>query len=294
MVVSLSCFAGAVLGVLNRKTRSFAFFLLVQCIGIFFLFTSVQSFDHHHYYLLVPAIVIFISFFIASVYSYLKTRFLKAFFLGAYVLLLTLNFSVVLIPGAAARVPASAILFSQTRYYPLVRSDLAEIDHLKKTLQNLMEKGDDPQSTVYILSSSLRLNDDILKNACRDDRELYGRIARTAHVDKRDGFPNGLPEAKYVVVTDPVGYSLNPADQRVIGIPAREIIEEKGIGTLFDRLPYEFVLDGNVRVHIYERMRPFRKEDLLRLFQAFVDYYPGREDTLKSPFPHAKRSNACP
>ena len=281
MFVSLSFLSGAVFGVLNRKTRFFALFLIVQFLIIFFLFSSVQNFDHHHYYLLIPAVVIFISFFISAVYSYLKTRFLRTLFLGAYVLLLTLNFSFVLIPGAAGRLPAAALLFSETRYYPLVRNDLTEIDRLKKALQNLTRSDDGSRSSIYVLSSSLALNDDILRNAWRDDPNLFGRILRTSHVDKRDGFPNGLLEAKYVIVTDPVGYHLRHEDQRVIGIPARQIVDKKGIGMSYAKLHYEFALDGNVKAYIYEKVRPFREEDILRLIRPFIEYYPGKEDTFK-------------
>jgi hypothetical protein len=272
--------SGVVCGVLDRKTRLFSLFLLFQLATVFLLFSAVQNFDRHHFYLLIPGIVVFVFFSLSKIFSRLKTTALRTFFLAAYVLLLTLNFTVVLIPGAAGHLTKLAFLFSKTEYYPLVRNDLGEIARVKRTLQNLTEDSGDSISTIYVLSSSLTLNDDVLRNACRDDRGLYGRILRTSHVDKRDGFPNGLLQAKYVVVTDPVGYSLRPTDQRVIGIPAGEMIAGKGIGTAFARLPYEFVLDGNVRVHIYEKVRPFRKDDLAQLIRAFIEYYPGREDTF--------------
>lgn len=169
-----------------------------------------------------------------------------------------------------------AAAFASRVYYPLVRDDLDEVARLTRVLDALTREGSEK---IYVLSSSVVLNEEVPRNAHLVDAslpDLDPRILRTSHVDKRDGFPWRLEVANYVVLTAPVGYHLDPEDQRVIGIPARALANGTTIGRSFARLPDEFLLDGGTRVSIFKRNRDLAKEDLDAILAEFQVFYPDR------------------
>jgi hypothetical protein len=159
----------------------------------------------------------------------------------------------------------------------MVRNDANEIDRMLTTLEELANAQGD---RVYVLASSDTFNCSILLNAyltLNRYENIDHYIKWTHDVDKRDGFPQKFLKAKYVLVGVPIQYHLKPADQRVIGIPAELILSRKGIGTSFHKLPYEFTLDGGVKVYIYEKIKPFSDADIESLSSMFKKYYPDRK-----------------
>ena len=63
-----------------------------------------------------------------------------------------------------------------------------------------------------------------------------------------------------------------------MGIPAELILEQKGIGRSFEKLPYEFTLDKGVKVYIYKKVKAFNDSDLEALSGMLKAYYPLREN----------------
>jgi hypothetical protein len=272
--------SGVVYAVANKKTRWFSIFLVIQSIAAFLLFARIQEFNSHHYYLLIPAFIFFISFFSVSVYSGLHNRFLKYVFFTGYTIMLMLNFSVAFIPGSSERFQKIAFLLVNGRHYPYTRNDLQEINKVLDFFEDALQTKND---NVYVIASSMTLNDDILRNACTFSNHPQGLCAKflpANQVDKRDGFPSQVLDAKYVIVTDPVQFHLRPEDQRVIGILADQILSRKGIGSSFKKLPEEFLLDNNVRVFIYEKVATVKKTDLDTLSKLFTDYYPDKRNAF--------------
>jgi hypothetical protein len=112
-------------------------------------------------------------------------------------------------------------------------------------------------------------------------REIPRRILRTHLVDRRDGFPEGLLRATYIVAADPVQYELRPHDQRVMGIPAELVLTARGIGTSLVRLPYAFRLERGVTAYLYKKVRPFSDSDLQALSDMLRHYYPTRPEIYR-------------
>jgi hypothetical protein len=110
---------------------------------------------------------------------------------------------------------------------------------------------------------------------------IHKHILPGYHVDKRDGFPYHFFEAKYVIIGEPIQYHLNPNDQRVVGILGDQILQHKKIGSSYERLPFEFSLDNNVIVLIYEKKFPVRKADIEDLSELFISYYPDKKPKFK-------------
>jgi len=277
----LLCLLGCIQLIANKDMKKFALFFIAQFIIITLLFTRVQDFGPQHYYLLIPTIIIFIVFFVINLFLHLEKRIYKSVFLMGYMVILLINFSIVFIPRVSDNLAKISFLFPNVRCYPLVRNDLKEIEDLLSSLENL---SNNKKGLFYVLSGSDILNDDILRNACLENKHtstICKSILLSHYVDKRDGFPSQFLTAQYIVTADPVQFHLRPDDQRVIGILADEIINQKGIGSSFKKLNYEFTLDNNVKVHIYEKIKQFKGIDLDSLSQQFITYYPDKKDIFK-------------
>src|SRR5262249_52964433 len=95
--------------------------------------------------------------------------------------------------------------------------------------------------------------------------QVTGRILRTADVDRRDGFPLKLLNAEYVLVAVPIQYHLKPEDQRMIALPAEALLRRKNIGNAFEMLADSFLLDDQVKVYLFRKLRPIRKGELDQL-----------------------------
>jgi len=138
-----------------------------------------------------------------------------------------------------------------------------------ETLTNGNEK-------VTILSSSSILNDDMINTI--SNRHLSGKIAYTSQVDLRDGINMSSLMSRYFVVADPVQTHLSPDGQRVITIPAKEIISGEGIGSAFKKIGAGYKLSGEVTAYIYERTRPYTNKEINNFFSLFFEHYPQWKD----------------
>jgi len=270
---------GTVQSLLNKKTQYISFFFLIQFITVVLLFARVQNFDRQHIYLIIPALVFFVSLSISDIIRRLRTALYKTVLLLCFIGILGLNFSYGLIPEAPVYLKRLEPLFTRIRYYPVVRNDLNEMTALLNVVKDLCKTQND---SVYVLSSSTILNDDMLRTACLlGNQGMCRNILGASHVDKRDGFPKQFLDAKYIILADPIQYHLRPEDQRVVGVLAARVGDPNSIGSSYEKLPYEFRLDNNVKVCIYEKKKPFKCGDLDNLSQMFLTYYPDKEDMFR-------------
>jgi len=125
---------------------------------------------------------------------------------------------------------------------------------------------------ITVLSSSDVFNEEILMSLA-DDR-LRNSIQRTGQVDLRDGINLEALRSDYFIVASPVQLHLSPDGQRVIDIPASEILAGAGIGAAFKRLPGAYPLTDNVTAWIYKKERPFTNKEIEAYFAEFYQFYP--------------------
>lgn len=265
-------------GIANKKTRRISVFLLLHFLFVSILFSRVQNFTEQHYYLIIPSVVISISLLMIAILGRLPGLPSRSAFIAGYLVVLGIQFSVVFVPKSAGYLASFALFFPSARHYPLVRNDLGKMEGLLDALEEISHDG---KQSIYVIASSIILNDDILRNACRDfnhPEDFCGSILHSSQVDKVHGFPRQFLSATYVVVAEPIQYHLRPEDQRVVGVLAEDVIQAKGIGTAFRLLPYSFTLDNNVKVRIYRKVRPFEKSALEDLQRRFMSYYPEEKD----------------
>jgi hypothetical protein len=270
--------AGSLLSMVNKETRRHALFLFLQMTFTFCLFSRTQNYSYQHVYLLIPTIAIFISLFAIRILDSRAVVY-RMLFLVPFVFVYSVNFSCVFIPKAYAYFERFVSPVSGIRHFPPVRGDITAIHDVLTTLDRLIQSKND---LVYVLSSSMILNEDILMTASRmNHMTVHHQMLPVSHVDKRDGFPRHFFDAKYVVLGEPIQYHLRPSDQRVIGILGDQILHQEKIGSSYERLPYAFSLDNNVRVSIYERKRPVKKADVEELSKSFIGHYPVKESLFK-------------
>ena len=79
----------------------------------------------------------------------------------------------------------------------------------------------------------------------------------------------------------PIQYHLRAEDQRVIGILADQLLNQKTIGRSYKKLDYEFILDENVHVYIYKKIKPVQPSDIQDLSRMFQHFYPDRKDIFR-------------
>lgn len=264
-----------------RKGRV-AFFIAVQFATTFILFTRTQDLNDHHYYWVSVTIFILTAFLLREAYLRLKTRPLKTAFVGALAAVFLAHFLIVFHPGVGSAVSSANVVFPHIRKYPAKRNDLDQVYSLLSALSGLTRDSD---GKIYILASSITLNASIAVNGCADFdpplTDLQWKVLPTHDVDKRDGFPFQLFEARYVVVTNPVGYHLAPEDQRVIGLLAGQLIKSEGLGRSYERLPFEFALEDGSTAYIYRKDKNFDAGDLRRISDTFVGFYPEHREKFE-------------
>jgi hypothetical protein len=101
-------------------------------------------------------------------------------------------------------------------------------------------------------------------------------ILSSAHVDLRDGFPDMLLEASYVVVPDPVQWEMRAEDHQVVIIPTASFHERRNIALAFERLPESFLLRDGVEVAVFRRTRPVTSGEVEELSALLREKYPDR------------------
>jgi hypothetical protein len=264
---------GAALGLASPAQRATTRLMLVQAAVVILTFARTQTMNAHHYTMLVAIVVL------AGVCA---ARAIDAVPAGArslactmLVAVLATSFSGVLAPGIRPALGPVAAVLPAIDYAPLVRDDLEQVGVLVRRLDDITRAGNDK---VYVLSSSMALNEEVLANAHLVDPTLPAldeRILPTSHLDLRDGFPWALAMARFVVVTDPVGYHLDPSHQRVVGVPAREILRGSTIGGAYAPLPGEVLLADGTRVLIFVRTRDLRDDDFEPLLAELRSAHPG-------------------
>lgn len=264
LIFCLISLGGVFYGLLNKKFRLVVFLLLPHFLLTISLFSRIQDLSIQHLYLFIPSLIIFVNIFNTMVVSRLSNSFQRSLYLviifGFSFLFCLSKFDNRLI----FRNPPVNLFFGDYHYSPQKREDIPQVKEMVSTIKNLLSKQD---GDLYVLASSSTLNDDILREACYETEEFRApiceRIMLTAHVDERDGFPENLHKAKYIVTTEPVQYHLRQSSQRVIGLPSEELLNSTGFGQDFDRLGKDFMLEGNVRAYIYERKAGVNNELIL-------------------------------
>jgi hypothetical protein len=284
---------GIVFSAMHSRRRPLVYFLCIQFVITFVLFTRTQDFvvragtdefGGQHFYWALATFALFLAFFVQDVFLWAKTATGKATVLLVFTTVCVANFSATFLPRADALLRSVEFALPRMRQYPMVRTDL---DQVRALLDALADITRDSESTIYILASSYALNSSTVHEACMHLEPAHGalahKIAATNDVDKRDGFPMQFLGARYVVLTVPFGYHLAPQDQKVIGVLADQLVSGEGIGKSYDKLNFLFRLEDGSHAVIYQKVRPLDPAAVKRLSDQFLEFYPGNKEKFEIP-----------
>lgn len=240
----------------NYLLKSIVCFVSIQAILAYILFTRTQSFGPHHYYLLVP-------FFLISIISLIVTLVERYQVREKTIYGITVGFIILLVLGGfVVKVPGLVLGLSSP---PVVRSDIPALRELAEFINTTRR----PNETVYVFASSDAFNDSLFRDVLLPNEYIQGILA-SAHVDKRDGFPNQYFLAEYIIVADPIQTHL-PNGQLVVTQPANDILTGKVRNLEKIR---SFSIDNNVRLNVYKKTGPYDPEYIEELQGVFRATYP--------------------
>ena len=187
---------GIVCSGMRTGRRPLVYFLCVQFVIAFALFTRTQNFvvyagtdelGGNIYHWALATIALFLALFVQDVFLRARTGTGKAAVLVVFLIVCAANFSATLLPGANSLLGPVEFALPRVRQYPMVRTDL---DQVRALLDALTDITRDSESTIYILASSYRMNSSIVHEACMHLDPAHGALAHkidaTNDVDMRE------------------------------------------------------------------------------------------------------------
>lgn len=273
--------AAVVAGLRSRATRRPVALLVVQAVLIFALFRRWQDPSPQHWYLYLPGLTVLLGVFLARTAASVRRPIVR----GAWVVAITL--AGLAVSGTVRSDRTQGDLWGQLapafRIRPVVRDDLDEVRRLLAYLDQRLAVA---PGWVYVLASRGPLTDTGLGFANLSLGSSYaapGFVLAAAHVDRRDGFPDNLLEARYIVLPEPVQVPEPPLHARVASEPASCLLEGEGIGRAFRRGREVFRFDGGVQASVWELVRPLSADDVSVLSRRLQAFYPDRPDIWRPP-----------
>jgi hypothetical protein len=273
--------AAVVAGLRSRGIRRPVALLWVQAVLIFGLFRRWQDPSPQHWYLYLPGLTVLLGLFLGRAAASVRKPIARA--------------GLVAVVTVAGLMVSGTVLSDRTddgpwgrlapgfRIRPAVRHDL---DEVRRLLAHLDQRLAVAPGWVYVLASRGPLTDTGLGFANLSLGSSYAAprfVLAAAHVDRRDGFPANLLNARYIVLPEPVQVPEPPLHARVAAEPARCLLEGEGIGRAFRRGREVFRFDGGVRASVWELVRPLSADDVAVLSARLQTFYPDRPDIWRPP-----------
>lgn len=255
------------------STRRIALVLSIQMASAFFFFQRIQTHDVHHWYLYLPAATLLTTLGLARGISWLNPgirRGIAVTVLG--VLSLTQVCHVFL---SIPKEDGGWLVGGQIR--PAQRGDIDEIARMLAYMDRVLAEH---PGYIYVLGVYPSLSDHLLAFANLSLGANFTTprsILAASHLDRRDGFPGGLLEARYIIVGEPLRIA-QPEVCRVLEIPAGYFTARRALANAFVPLPAEFHLDGDVTARVWARTRPNSPQEVERLRADLRAFYPHRPD----------------
>lgn len=156
-----------------------------------------------------------------------------------------------------------ASVLPKMKVLPKRRHDLPQIEALFHFVE-VKVAADCPQPCVYLIASSQEFNSSMLTGAPYSLNEFLPSascISNTHDVDRRDGFPQELVNARLVLLAVPLQTHL-VRNQKVISVPYQLFLSDQGIAKAFVKDPESFNLDDGIRVFAYSRVRSATPEEI--------------------------------
>ncbi|MDB9528818.1 hypothetical protein PN498_22690 [Oscillatoria sp. CS-180] len=271
-VIWLLAVAGLAIGALIRpdSRSSLLFLTLFGAISILDWGISARYIGFHYATQFTVFTVIGIAILFWASLRYFKNS-LRAsipILIAAILIFNLLNGLTTFIPFRTSLVPWLALTSPPP---PMIRSDYNEVNDLITFLRSIGANNE----PIYVAASSMTLNPSIVMEG---EKQLFGRqqsklnILHVPHVDSRDFYPlEALLKAHYLLIAVPFQHHMSAEEQDVVKVVFDAFTETWDISQDFRILPEQFVLEGGVTIHIYERIRRTSLEAALKSLQLMQE-----------------------
>ncbi|MCU0534449.1 MAG: hypothetical protein MUD14_11215 [Hydrococcus sp. Prado102] len=249
----LTVVVGYAAGILTRTLVRPGIFFVVSfgCISLIQWGLSSKQLGVHYTTHFILFVVLGIQAFLWMTWLLLRNK-QRISILTAGVLLLVFNAAIALSP---INLPSSLRPLLAANYPPLVRNDYDTFVQMLEYLREIAPK----KEPIYVVASSMTINAHMVGQA---ETQFYGKKHRklkvldVPEIDSRDTYPlEGLLQTKYIVVAEPFQYHLPPQEQDIVKVAWDMFIQNREFSRDFQRLPKQFILDGDVTLSIYERTK---------------------------------------
>lgn len=224
-------------------------FMWIQMGVCFIMFILTQTHGQQHLLLYLPSIIMLVIILIKHI--------TEIWMLASVCILALLQTVNVFIPRTqpnSIREINHYAIISDFSMLPVTRDDVYDIIRLKNKLDQVVGEGE----TLGVLSSSFKINEDIIKNAelsvgITPKRSNY--IVSLPQVDSRDRDMTPFYNVNYVLVAFPAQTHLDVNSQTVVTEAVRSFEVYADFVTAYDEMPeYETVIDG-ITLKLYKRNR---------------------------------------
>jgi len=255
----------------DAEQRTIHLCLLVQILLCIILFNRVQVFGSHHYYIIsIPCL-----FLIMDGILWLSRRFREKVVIPfcAVSVVICFNFTQTTV---FSHLPLESVyqvtesLTSRPLPYLRINQDKSQIISLANYLNAV--SGD--YQYIYVLASSEKFNDDMLRNAFLPD-DLIGvrNLLKSSAYDERDGISSSFFQDYYVIVCDPVQIQFTEDKQRCVTVLADFMLHDSRVSSYY-KVAKELTLASGVKLKVFQRIEQVPNSIRQEISDQLKSYYP--------------------
>lgn len=250
---------GVIYGVYNKDTRRISLIVLGQQIITFLLFTSVQNMGDHQSLIIIVPLAMFIICGIIIISKVINNSYLKYIFV-TFVVCSSFYGSL-----TENKLFYSNVLYSNISLKPIIRTDYWKI----KEMVDLFSEISKNENEIYINAASTQYCANTFQHFYLPDRSLKNHIIYESSIDSVHGFPIGILDAKYIVVSN-VNIENTGAKTGHIIAYINESIKSSDISNRFKKIK-SFNMGNGVTFYLYERIKEADEEEINYYIKKFKD-----------------------
>ena len=253
-----------------KKQYDMVFMQVVSTVFIMWLYFRIQNLSTQHYYNFAFQQMLLMCIGLFGVIYYLrKWKIVRLIMMFAEIAFTIICFAYALVPQT--NFLNTLCLYPNVKYVPEKRQDM---ETLGRIIDEARELAQEYSSDVYCIASSGILNDDILRNYnLPEEMNAFPELLKSAHTDLADGFPVGFLTSHIIIATEPYQIHANQDGQRVVYFLDEMMISPGSVFCDNFKLVDAFLIDDEVKVLLYEKVKEFEDEDYDYLIDKYNEWY---------------------